>query len=267
MESSKYYCVAAAFFDGVYHAKGYTKDIDYYVELAKSAGGDVLEMGCGTGRVLLPIAQAGLRIHGVDSSREMLDVCEASRLANNSDVQDRVSLTLSDIATVDAGRTFDLIILPFKVFQEQRSAEAQRAVLRNVRRHLADGGLACLDAFQPNYRYIAADSEERLDAKYSDRRHRCEVSRFARTVSRPTEQILELHHRWEVYSQSGELLEECASTLDLRWFTRSEIELLLELEGFEPVGYFGGFRGEAYGPDAKEQVVQFRPRQWVPTGQ
>ena len=73
MKAPEFYDRCAAFYDGDYEAAGYDRDVPFYVELARESGGPVLEMGCGTGRVLLPVARAGIEIAGVDASARMLE--------------------------------------------------------------------------------------------------------------------------------------------------------------------------------------------------
>ena len=84
------YAVLAKYYDGAYAAVKDLIDVPFYVDVAKRIGGPVLEIGCGTGRVLLPIARAGITIHGVDSSLSMLDILHEKVEREPPDVRDRI---------------------------------------------------------------------------------------------------------------------------------------------------------------------------------
>src|SRR5262247_2576582 len=91
-------------------------DIGFFVEAALASKGPVLEVGCGTGRVLIPTARAGANIVGLDLSERMLDECRKRLRAEQEPVQSRVRLVNGDMRGFDLGRTFDLVTVPFRPF-------------------------------------------------------------------------------------------------------------------------------------------------------
>src|SRR5947207_3264996 len=96
-------------------------DVQFYVDEAKRSGGRILEIGCGTGRVLLPIARAGLEIVGVDAAQGMLDRCATKLATEPTETRRRVELQLGDARNSNLDSKFDLVIAPFRVFQHQVS--------------------------------------------------------------------------------------------------------------------------------------------------
>src|SRR5690349_11372890 len=86
------YSLSAQYYDPVYAEKPSLEDVPFYLELAKRIGGPVLELACGTGRVLLPIARAGIAIHGVDNSVPMLNVLSKNLKREAKDVRELVSM-------------------------------------------------------------------------------------------------------------------------------------------------------------------------------
>ena len=92
-------------------------DVAFFVDAARAAGGPVLEVGCGTGRVALAIARAEIEIVGLDLSQHMLAVCREKLRQESPTVQSRVTLVNGDMRQFDLGRTFKLITLPFRPFQ------------------------------------------------------------------------------------------------------------------------------------------------------
>src|SRR5689334_17940916 len=92
-------------------------DVAFFVEAAKEAGSPVLEVGCGTGRILIPTARAGINIVGLDLSPHMLAVCRERLKVEPEPVQSRVRLIQGDMRAFDLGETFTLVTIPFRPFQ------------------------------------------------------------------------------------------------------------------------------------------------------
>ena len=90
------YRSSADFYDYIPVYEG-RNDIDYYVDLAEKIGGPVLELGCGTGRVLVPVARTGCEITGLDPSPAMLDICRKRLKEEDSDLRKRVTLIEGDM--------------------------------------------------------------------------------------------------------------------------------------------------------------------------
>src|SRR5262245_12593437 len=122
-------------------------DRAFYADLAREAGGPVLELGCGTGRVLLPIAREGLVVAcvGLDLSANMLDVLRAKGPPDN------LSLVQASMTAFDLGEArFHLVFAAFRAFQHLCTVDEQLAALACVRRHLAPGGRFAFDVFAPD---------------------------------------------------------------------------------------------------------------------
>ena len=148
------YGFTAEFYDHVapYAERG---DVGFFVEMAQAAGGPVLEIGCGTGRVLIPTARAGIEIVGLDLSPSMLAVCRSNLAQESAETQARVRLVEGDMRDFDLDRQFALVTLPFRPFQHLTSVEDQIACLTTIHRHLAPGGRLVLDLFNPSIPFLA----------------------------------------------------------------------------------------------------------------
>ena len=112
--SARYYDLGPAPYDGL--------DIPLYVVLLPSRGARVLELGCGTGRVLVPMSPYCGYIRGVDSSEAMLEVCR-QKLAGEGIPSAKAAVQIGDITALDLGETFDLITAPFRVMQNLETDE------------------------------------------------------------------------------------------------------------------------------------------------
>jgi len=117
----------AAIYDAIY---GDRDDAGFWQAIAAAVGGGpILELGCGTGRVLLPLARAGYEITGIDLSVGMLERCRARLQSEPPEVRDRVRLVAADMTSFDLGRRFATILCPFAGFQQLRAVEQQLACL------------------------------------------------------------------------------------------------------------------------------------------
>jgi SAM-dependent methyltransferase len=256
MDSRSFYAACAPFYDADYGVLGRTEDVDLYVELARESGGPVLEMGCGSGRILLPTARAGVEVTGLDASPDMLATLRRSLAAEPPEVQGRVRLVEGDVRDADAGGRFALVTSPFRVVQHLVSRADQRAWLRNAARHLRPGGALVFDVFQPDYGMIAdsplatADLEREVDGTL--------LRRYSWAEHHPESQTCDLRFEWVVEEPGSGGRTLGAAQTTTRWFTLPELELLLELEGWEVADAWGAFDRTPFGPGAEEIVIRAR---------
>jgi SAM-dependent methyltransferase len=255
-----FYDISSAYYDADYEARGYSEDISFYVGLAVEVGGPVLEMGCGTGRILIRTAAAGIEIHGIDSSAAMLTRLREKLAKQPQEVRARVSVGQGDIRASQIGRRFKLVTAPFRVVQHLIEREDQRAWLRNVAAHLEPDGSLVFDVFQPDFDKMREYSKPVIEIDRTDPVTGARVRRIASVVSHAALQTMDVHLKWLVEDRSGKKLEETHGTFLFRWFTRGELENLLELEGYEIVNYWGSFKREPFGEHSEHQIVRVRLR-------
>jgi SAM-dependent methyltransferase len=143
------YGVSAEFYDYVVPYRD-RQDVTFFVDAAKESGGPVLEIGCGTGRILLPTARAGIEIVGLDISPGMLAVCREQLSREPVEVQAKVRLVQADMRNFDLAQSFALVTIPFRPFQHLTTVDDQCVCLRNIHRHLAHDGRLILDLFNPS---------------------------------------------------------------------------------------------------------------------
>ena len=132
------------------------RDIGFYVDLCRQAG-EALELGCGTGRILIRAAQAGCVVTGLDHSQNMLARCRAKADALPSDTRGRITLVEGDITGFHLSRTFKLAIAPFRPVQHLVTVDEQLSFLQCVREHLDPGGRLVFDVFNPSLAALAAE--------------------------------------------------------------------------------------------------------------
>lgn len=253
----RFYRVIAPHYDTDYDGLFKGEDIALYGRLAAASPGPVLEMGCGTGRVLLPLARAGVVMWGMDLSLAMLEQLCASLRRDVDAVRNRVTIVHGDIRWDDAGARFPLIIAAGNVLHSFLERSHQRDWLRNVRRHLTPGGAFCFDLFQFDYQRLAIPADAwQLQFERTDPASGQRARRYYRCDHEPEFQRFRVEFRWAVEDAAGNLVSEESASVMQRWFTRGELENLLELEGFAVTDYWGGFDREPFGRGSKEQVVR-----------
>ena len=130
------------------------RDLQFWIDLCREVG-DVLELGCGTGRVLIPSAQAGASVTGLDQAEGMLARCRAKVNALPEDIAKRVTLVQGDMTGFHLGRRFPLAIVPFRPVQHLITVNEQLRFLGCVREHLEPGGRLVFDVYHPNLGLLA----------------------------------------------------------------------------------------------------------------
>ncbi len=224
-------------------------DVDFFVEAAREAGGAVLEVGCGTGRVLIPTARAGVPITGLDLSTHMLDVCRGRLAAEPPAVQDRVRLVEGDMRDFDLGQTFALVTIPFRPFQHLTTVADQIACLCTIHRHLQPGGRLILDLFNPSLPALTRDNvgqEIDLQEEFAlpDGRR---VARRHKVVSRDLFQQLQQIELIYYVTHPGGRQERLVHAFPMRYLFPFEAQHLLTRCGFQVEALYGDYQKHAYG--------------------
>jgi SAM-dependent methyltransferase len=246
--------VTARYYDGAYAAlRDSSGDAAWYLQRARESNGPVLELGCGTGRVLLPIAALGIECTGLDPSPNMLDVVRGKRPPDN------LRLVEGRMQDFDlGGKRFALIFAAFRVFQHLHDVEDQLACLARVREHLAPGGAVAFDVFVPRLdRTALVDEPEHEDVRFEQ--DGLQIVRYTAVHRNISEQTIEVGMRYE-QRRAGEVLGNDRVDFRMRYFFRYELEHLLARAGFDRVEWYGDFDGTPFGDGAHSFVAVARAR-------
>jgi SAM-dependent methyltransferase len=220
----------AAFYDP--WSRSVVEDVGFYVDQALEAGGPVVELAVGTGRIAIPIAQAGIPVIGVDSSPEMLAVARAG--ADAAGVSDRLDLRVGDLRKPPVTEGVSLAICPFRSLLHMETEAEKLDALRAARALLQPGGRFVFDVFAP--------SREDIDETH-DRWIEREPGIFERAVWDEGSRTLTLSVR------SGEDIV----SFGLHWLSAPEWLSLLDRAGFEVEELFGWFDRRPY--DGEEDMI------------
>ncbi len=209
-----------------------TEDVEFYVEEAVRAGGPVVELACGTGRIVVPVAWAGVRVIGVDGSAGMLEV--ARERAEAGGVAELVDLRLGDLRDPPVAERVALVLIPFRSLLHMTTEPDREAALAAARELLVPGGRLVFDVFAPS-----SEDIESTHGRWLER----EPGIFERADWDEGERTLTLSVR----------RGEEASTMVLAWLSPIEWRRLLERAGFDVEGQYGWFDRRPYG--GEEDVV------------
>jgi SAM-dependent methyltransferase len=220
-------------------------DVPFYEDLARRTGGPVLELGCGTGRVVWPLAEAGLRVVGLDLSAPMLRQAEARRADHTEDVGARVRFEAGDMARFDLPERFRFVYSACRAFQSLLTPEDQRACLECVHRHLEPGGILILNLFDPRLEWCADGDVEETYApdtfRHPETGHDVLVEIRSRRNDALSQVLLE---KWRLTERDaqGQTLRQEEEVLEARWTYRHEMRYLLELCGFHVEAEYSDFK-------------------------
>ena len=233
------------------------KDVAFFVEAAKESGGPVLEIGCGTGRVLIPIAQAGMKIVGIDLSPNMLRVCRERLLHESKEVQSNVRLVQSDMRDFELSQAFTLVTIPFRPFQHLTTVEDQRACLECIHRHLVEDGRLILDLFNPSLNMlvevdVGQEFGEEPEFTVPDGRR---VTRRFKFVSKDFfNQINHVEMFYYITHPDGRK-ERLMHAFPMRYLFRFEAEHLLERCGFQVEHLYADYDKNPYGSKYPGELI------------
>lgn len=233
----------ASFYD-CEHA-GFTDDVEFYLQQVQC--GPVLEVGCGTGRITLPLAARGFEVWGIDPSPAMLE-----RARRRLDGRANAHLQLASATEVRLDQTFRTALLPLNTLWHLESLDAQLSALRNARRHLHSGFLV-IDVSNP---LELADRGAKGDLRLRFR-SRCdgqELVGLSAAWDDEANQTLELTLMYDLRGPDASL-QRTQTQLSLRYVYRWELELLVRLAGFRVEHVYGGYDLEPYAAESPQILL------------
>jgi SAM-dependent methyltransferase len=206
-------------------SRSVVEDVQFYVEEALAAGGPVVELGVGTGRIAVPIANAGVRVIGVDDSEGMLSVARSA--AEAAGVAELVDLRRGDMRHPPVRERVDLVLIPFRALLHMTTEADRLAALQGARALLRPHGRLVFDVFEPG-----ADDISDTHARWLER----EPGIFERADWDEDERTLTLSVRGDA----------AASTMVLAWLSPAEWSALLDRAGFDLAAIYGWFDRRPY---------------------
>ena len=252
------YRISAKYYDGAYGAMKNLVDTRFYCGLARQYGGPVLEIGCGTGRILLAIAREGVEIHGVDNSAPMLATLQESLGREKPEIGGHVSLHAADMRDFRLGRRFPLVTIPFRPMQQMYTVMDQVRALTSAAAHLQGDGILAFDVFYPKFERLPLRiGEEQLETEWSPERGTVIRRYFRKDSFDKIQQSFTITFIFRVY-RHGQLTAEERETLSMSYYTYPHLRALFLLAGLEPVAEYGSFAKTPLDNDSEEMIFLLR---------
>jgi len=227
--------------------------LEFYVTLAREANGPVLDVACGTGRILLPCLQAGIDIEGLDLFESMLNRLRTK--AAECGLSPR--LHRSDMSDFSLPRRYALVMIPFNAFIHNMTQKAQISCLRRCREHLFSGGELAFDTFFPSLEIISAPQNTRvLEGEIPHPRTGLPMRMYD---TRTFDRVAQTQHsinEIELLAADGSVQTTHRSEIRSRYVYKHEMELLLRVAGFARWEIHGDFDGRPLTRENDAMIVR-----------
>ena len=213
-------------------------DLKFWSAMAHHYGGPVLEIGCGTGRLMLELAKSGFDISGIDNSKDMLSVLKKKALKMGINPQ----IKHADMRDFSLDRMFRTVTVPFSTFLHLLTTKDQEAFLSSVRKHLLQEGILIIDVFNPDLDRPEQLLRHQITAKDGLGRT---VSKFASQTFNKTLQVSHTHFFIDVTEKTGSLKR---ITVDFKhkYLFHRDLRQLLERNGFRIMETYGDYNKERF---------------------
>jgi SAM-dependent methyltransferase len=212
---------------------GFSDDIDLYLRLAEVVGDPILELGCGTGRLLAPLAAAGHRITGIDRSRPMLDRARATLQTHGGGLLRRVTLSEGSMTGAESapGGPYGLVIFSLNGLLHLATIAEQRAALASARRALDPRGMLVIDVLNPTPELLTTlDGRVQHEGSWRESDGTV-IDRFSARTHDSAEQRIDTELWYDLTDPEGHV-RRVRSGFPMRYLVASELALLLEVSGF-----------------------------------
>jgi SAM-dependent methyltransferase len=229
-------------------------DLALYADLAQQYGEPIFDVGCGTGRVLLHLAQEGHAVHGVDNDRTMLNVLD-HKLNALPHLKELVTYEQADIMTYKSSKRYPLVLLTYNALMHFQEQDQQLTLLKRLRAITANEGRLIIDLPNAGETFATQDSDALLlDRSFLNPDNGNMVMLFSHTYLDRTTQLLHVKWIYDEIQEDGTLKRLIVPHV-LRYFFFPEMQLLLKASGFEVESVFGGCNEEPFEDGAERMVI------------
>lgn len=242
----------AHYYDSDY--RDYDDDIDMILSLARECNGPVLEMGCGTGRIMQHLVEAGHRVVGVDISPDLIAI--AQEKLSKIPASEPYVLALGDFTDIELHEhEFTFAFCTSNTLMHVDKPEGQLKAIQNAYDHLAPGGLLLIDLFNPDVnRMLAVNALMELADEWEDEEQNSHVMKWSVRTFDFGEQLQDTLFIYEEVDANG-AVHKTVCPFVLRFLWRNEAELMLRHTGFTVEGVWGDFDGSPYDSNSERLIL------------
>lgn len=243
----------------LYHAEtsSYIEDLPFYLEFARRTGSPLLDAMCGSGRLLIPLAEQGYTVTGCDLSPAMIELAHA--YAASAGVTQHVRLLQADLCNAPLPtQHFSLAFVAINSFHHLTSSREQLAALHTLHAALQPDGVLLLDLLNPDPITITQDDNRLLVDKRFELDGQ-QVLKLVASASDPASQISQMTYIYDV-QRTDNSVERHMLQFDLRWLHRYELEHLLHRAGFALRAVYGSYDLDDYDSTSERMIALAVPR-------
>jgi SAM-dependent methyltransferase len=251
-----FYATIAHYYDAEHTDK--TDDLALYSELAEEYGGPIFEVGCGTGRVMLHLAQEGYEVHGIDNESSMLDIARF-KLDMFPFARDKLRFYHGDVLTYELDKKFQLVLLSYNSLMHFHDQEDQLTLLEQLRRWTADDGLLVIDLPNAGEAFAAPDTDSiALERTFIEAETGHLVMQQANSYLDRVEQLMRVNWIYDEVTGDGTVRRTLAPVV-FRYFFFAEVKLLLQKTGFRVKDVYGNTERGPFEDGCERMIILARP--------
>ena len=251
-----FYATIARYYDAEHTDK--TDDLQMYSQLVAEYGGPVLDIGCGTGRVMVHLAQEGIEVHGIDSEEAMLERARL-KLDMFPHLREKLHFYRGDVLTFELDESFKLVLLSYNSLMHFHEQETQIDLLRRLRQWIDDDGLLIIDLPNAGETFASQDTDNlTLENTFVDTETGHLVMQQATSYLDRTTQLMRVNWIYDEIDGDG-VLKRTLAPVVFRYFFYAELQLLLQKTGFEVTAAYGDTDLGPFADGCERMIVFARP--------
>jgi SAM-dependent methyltransferase len=251
-----FYATIARYYDAEHIDK--TDDLAMYSELVEEYGGPILDVGCGTGRVVFHLAQEGYVTHGIDSEFEMLERAKM-KLDVFSHIRDKLMFYHGDVLTYQMDKRFKMVLLSYNALMHFHTPHEQLALLRRLREWMLPDSLLVIDLPNAGETFASQDTDAiTLERSFIEPETGHMVMQQASSYLDRVQQLMQVTWIYDEIDEDG-VVRRTVAPVVFRYFFFSEISLLLDLTGFRVEATYGDTERGPFEDGCERMIVLARP--------
>ena len=244
------------------HERRNSSDVSFWVSEARQAGTPVLELACGSGRIALPLVRYGLRTHGIDNSKDMLQLLKQKVSLEPESVKNLLTWELADMKKFpeDAKGKYAFAFVAFDALQYLHKKEEQQAIFSRVHKVLKEGGVFIVDVFNPNPAFMQGWGEPitLAEVKNSPEAEDRIVWQCIPQAYEEASKVVTMPNRFLIYHAGREDPETITIPAQYYCFSKEELEQLFKEAGFDNIETFGNYTKEPFTPESPQIIMKGR---------
>jgi SAM-dependent methyltransferase len=251
-----FYATIARYYDAEHTDK--TDDLVMYSRLIERYGGPVLDIGCGTGRVMFHMAQEGCESHGIDSEEAMLDRARL-KLDMFPHLRGKLRFYQGDVLTMDLEQSYKMVLLSYNSLMHFHEQEEQIALLKRLRGWVADDGLLVIDLPNAGETFSSHDGDNlTLERTFLEAESGHLVMQQATSYLDRVTQLMQVNWIYDEIDGEG-VVHRTVAPVVFRYFLYPEVQLMLQLTGFKVEAVYGDTEESPFEDGCERMIVYARP--------